>query len=150
MAYVTATDLSKRLGATVYARLTDRVNGKTADDAVGDQIVAEAEGEADSYLAARYATPIDLSRHPELADVLVQRVLDLAEYLAWRGSPFVSDIPNRVQTLYDDARRWLAALAAGDVELPAVTPPASRTAADDAPRYRATPRTFTAEELDGL
>ena len=93
MPYITTTQLSQRLGATLYARLTDRVNGTTADAAVAQQIVNEAEAEADSYLGRRYRTPVDLVVHPELANVLAARVLDLAEYGAWKSSPFVSDPP---------------------------------------------------------
>ena len=43
MAYITTTQLSDRLGSTLYARLTDRVNGTTANAGVGQQIVDEAE-----------------------------------------------------------------------------------------------------------
>jgi phage gp36-like protein len=149
MAYITTTQLSERLGA-LYARLTDRVSGKTADSAVAQQIVDEAEAQANSHLARRYATPVDLSAHPELAQILEARVLDLAESIAWRASPFVSDVPDRVRLLSDEAMRWFRAVAAGDVDLPAVSPPASRTAADDAPRVSDSDRKFTAEELDGL
>lgn len=53
MAYVTTTQLSNRLGSTLYARLTDRVNGASADATVAQQIVDEAEAVADSYLATR-------------------------------------------------------------------------------------------------
>lgn len=150
MAYVSVTQLRQRLGLTVYARLTDRVHGTAGDDTVAQQIVEEAEAQANSYLAVRYATPVDLGAHPELADVLTARVLDLAEYLAWRSSPFVSDVPERVRMLWQEANRWLEALAAGRVLLPAERPPASRTADDDTPRARSAPRKFTAQELDGL
>lgn len=150
MAYITTTDLRERLGPPLYARLTDRTQGTAADEAVARQIIAEAEAEANSFLSKRYATPIDLSVRPELAGVLELRVLDVAEHLAWRGSPFVNDLPNRVKLLYEEARRWLAEVAAGRLCLPAAAPPASRVAEDDAPRYRAAPRQFTAEELGGL
>ncbi|GAG33214.1 unnamed protein product, partial [marine sediment metagenome] len=56
MAYITITQLSARLGSTLYARLTDRVNGTSADAAVAQQIVDEAEAVADNYLSVRYAT----------------------------------------------------------------------------------------------
>ena len=79
MAYITTDQLSQRLGATLYARLTDRVNGTTADAGIAQQIVDEAAAEADSYLARRYQTPVDLAAHPELAAVLQLRVLGLAE-----------------------------------------------------------------------
>ena len=56
MAYITTTQLSARLGSTLYARLTDRVNGTTADNAVAQQIIDEVEAEADSYFAQRYGS----------------------------------------------------------------------------------------------
>jgi len=150
MAYVTTEQLSQRLGATLYARLTDRVNGTTANPAVAQQIIAEAEAEANSYLARRFQTPIDLAAHPELADVLRLRVLDLAEYAAWKSSPFVSDPPERVEAVYAAAVRWFSELAAGGVVLPADRPPAAQMLDPQTPRYTATPRVFTAEELEGL
>ena len=150
MAYTTTTELKNRLGETLYARLTDRVNGMTADDTVAQQIVDEAEALADSRLARRYATPIDLTAHPELTNVLEARVLDLAEYLAWRDSPFVNDIPERVRFLHEEASGWLVSIAAGKLDLPASSPPAPRTAENEAPRFKAQARRFTQDELDGL
>jgi phage gp36-like protein len=150
MAYVSVAQLEARLGSSIYARLTDRVNGTTGNDTVAQQVLDEAEALANSYLAIRYATPVDLSAHPELADVLTARVLDLAEYLAWRSSPFVNDVPERVRMLWHEATRWLEALASGRIHLPSVRPPPSRTSEDDAPQVRSTPRTFTASELNGL
>ena len=150
MAYVTLQQFKDRLGQALYDRLTDRVGGVSGSDAVGQQILDEAEALVHSYLARRYATPVDVAKHPELADVLAVRVLDVAEYLAWRGSPFVSDVPDRVELLHAEAVRWLEQVAAGAVDLPALSPPASRVAADDGPRYSAGKRAFTADELDGL
>ncbi len=150
MAYITTTDLSNRLGTTIYARVTDRVNGTTADANVAQQIIDDAQAQADSYFARRYATPIDLTAHSELSDILTARVTDLAEYLAWRQSPFVGDISDRVRVLYDETLRWFKAVAKGEIDLPAASLPASRTATDDGPRFTVTERKFTAEELDGL
>ena len=150
MAYITTTQLSARLGSTLYARLTDRVNGSVADATAAQQIVDEAEAEADSYLSVRYATPVDLTTHPELSNVLEARVLDFAEHAAWRSSPFVNDVPERIQTLYAAALRWFESAAAGAVNLPSATPAAGPTAEDDSPRYTARDRTFTGDELDGL
>ncbi|MCK4342023.1 MAG: DUF1320 family protein [Phycisphaerae bacterium] len=150
MAYITTTQLSARLGSTLHARLTDRVNGTTASETVAQQIVDEAVAEANSYLARRYETPVDLTAHPELADILELRVLDLAEYAAWKGSPFVSDPPQRVHQLYAAALSWFENVAAGSFPLPASSPPNSATAEDDGPRYTAREREFTGDELDGL
>jgi phage gp36-like protein len=152
MAYITTAQLSARLGATIYARLTDRVSGTTASSTVAQQIVDEAEAEANSYLAVRYRTPVDLTSHPEVAAVLAGRVLDLAECAAWRGSPFVSDPPQRVKAMYETALNWFVALAAGSVVLPASSPPATQAAraTNETVRQTAAPRVFTAAELDGL
>jgi len=150
MAYVTISDLSQRLGTALYARLTDRVNGMTADNTVAQCIVDEAEAEANSYLARRYAVPLDVGDYPELARLIGQRVLDIAEYLAWRSSPFVSDLPGRVEALYAEARQWFLRVAAGEIELPAARPLPDPTGHDDGPRYRSSARRFTADELDGL
>ncbi len=150
MAYITIGQLRERLGTTLYARLTDRTNGTTADDAVAQQIVNEAEAEADSYLARRYKTPVDLTVRPELAHVLEARVLDLAEWAAWKSTPFVSDPPQRVQSLYAAVLHWFEDVAQGRLSLPASAPPSSRTADDEGPRYVPGARAFTADELDGL
>jgi len=148
MAYVTTTQLSQRLGSGMYARLTDRVNGTTPDDDVGQQIIDEAEALANGYLARRYAVPVDLSSYPELANVLAVRVLDLAEYGAWKSSPFVADPPSRVQTLLTNATKWFEDVATGRLVLPA-TPPATISAVDG-PWAESAPRQFTRDELDGL
>lgn len=150
MPYVTKEQLAARLGPAMYARLTDRVAGETADEAVGQAIVDEASGLADGWLAVRYATPVDLVGHPEVTDILAARVLDLAESIAWQSSPFVGDIPDRIRFLAEDARRWFERLARGDVNLPAASPPPGRTAVTDEPLASSSPRVFTSDELDGL
>jgi len=150
MAYITIVQLSERLGATLYARLTDRVNGTTASSTVAQRIVDEAEAEADGYLARRYETPVNLTAHPELVNILEARVLDLAEWAAWKSTPVVSDPPQRVHALYAEALRWFQDVAQGRLSLPASAPPNSRTTDDEGPRYEACPRVFTADELDGL
>ena len=150
MAYITTSQLSERLGSTLYARLTDRVNGTTANSTVAQQIVDESEAEADSYLARRYQTPVNLAAHPELANILKARALDLAEYAAWKSTPFVSDSPQRVHLLYAAALRWFEDVGRGKLPLPAAFPPNSGTAEDSGPQYAAQPRQFTTEELDGL
>jgi phage gp36-like protein len=150
VAYITTNELEARLGTTLYARLTDRVNGTTADAAVATALVDEAEAEVDSFLAARYATPVDLARSPGAAEVLAARTLDVAEYRAWIGSPFVSDVPRRIAMLYAEALRWLRDVARGQIDLPTTAPPASPVSRDDVARVTASPRRFTHDELEGL
>jgi phage gp36-like protein len=126
------------------------VDGTTPNAAVAQQIVDEAVAEADSYLARRYATPIDVAAAPELANLLTGLVLDLAEYCAWKSSPFVSDPPYRVHRLRAEALRWFEQVADGRLALPAAGPLPAPNAFDETPQYEAAQRHFTHEELDGL
>ncbi len=150
MAYITTADLTARLGSLLYARLTDRVDGKTASASVAQQIIDEAQSEADSYLSVRYATPINISANADLEATLQARVLDFAEYGAWKSSPFVGDIPGRVRDVYLATTEWFKGVARGAINLPAARPIAGPTAVDDSPRYSGSARKFTGDELDGL
>lgn len=150
MAYAVAADLLARVGEVLYARLTDRTDGVAGDTAVASAIVTEAEALVNAELARRYATPLDLTASPELAEVLKARTIDLAEYLAWRGSPFVTDIPQRVRLLYDGVQRWLDDIAQGRLLLPSATPLPPTAAIDAGPVYSSAPRAFSADELEAF
>lgn len=150
MAYITTSQLSQRLGSTLYARLTDRVTGTTANATVGQELVDGAEALVNSFLAQRYQTPVDLSTRPELAALLSERALDVAEFLAWKCSPFVNDIAERVRAGYDDAQRWLTQIAQGVIPLPATALPNSTPAIAAGPFVAGATRLFTSDELDGL
>lgn len=150
MAYTTTAGLSARLGAQMYARLTDRVNGQTANDSVAQQMVDEAEALVDSYLARRYATPIDVSGDAALSNVLESRTLDVAEYLAWRGSPFVGDVSERIRSLKEEALRWLEQVASGLLELPATARPGASTMLGATAMGSGEERCFTHEQLEGM
>lgn len=150
MSYITISQLEARLGSPLYARLTDRATGATADATNAQQIIDESEALADSYLARRYATPIDLTARPELANVLEARVLDLAEYGAWKGSPFVGQVPGRVWNTYTAALDWFERVARGEIALPAAGSPASHNAIGGEVYFAARERTFSADELNGL
>ncbi len=151
MVYISPADLYQRLGAALYARLTDRVNGHTADEEVALTIVQEAEAEADGYLAVRYVTPVDVQAYPAAGDSLRPRVLDLAESIAWRASPFVCDLPTRVDDLQAAARKWFDEAARGIVALAApLLPAATAPPAGATPLHRGSARMFTTTGLDGL
>ncbi len=80
MPYVTNADIEERLGTLAYVQLTDDTGSGAADLDKVNEARLGAEGEVDSYLAARYAVPVDLVAHPELSAVLRTFVLDLVEY----------------------------------------------------------------------
>ena len=150
MAYATIAALQDRLGSLMYARLTDRVNGNSANATVAQQVLDAAEAEVNSYLSRRYVTPVDATGDSLLAQTLLSRTLDAAEYHAWRGSPFTSDPPARVQAAYRQLLEWLENVRLGQIVLSAARAPTAAQEESETPRYISRPRSFTAEEMGGM
>lgn len=148
MAYATIAELQDRLGTLMYARLTDRVSGLSANAAVAQQVLDAAEAEMNSYLSRRYITPMNASADATLAQILQARTLDAAEYHAWRSSPFASDPPSRVKATYAQLLDWLENVRSGRIVLSAQRVQSQEES--EAPRYASQPRSFTAEEMEGI
>lgn len=117
MGYITNSDISERLGSATLVQLADDDGNGVADTGIIDEARLGAEAEVNSYLAARYAVPINLSVHPELSDMLASLTLDLAEdRLRSRRPPVSADFVRR----FTESREWLRRLADGTVELPSI------------------------------
>jgi len=119
MGYVTNTDIENRLGSAAYVQLTDDDGDNQADTAVVDEARLGAEGEVNSYLARRFAVPIELAAHPELSDLLKSITLDLVEMRLRARRPPVPEVTLRRHT---DAVAWLRGVADGAIDLPSATP----------------------------
>ncbi|MEK6674833.1 MAG: phage protein Gp36 family protein [Planctomycetota bacterium] len=117
MAYITNTDIDKRLGTATYLQLSDDNNDGVADAAVVDEARLGAEGEVDSYFARRFQTPIAVSQEPQLAALIKSIVLDLVEVRLRSRRPPVST--NALQQA-ERARDWLRRVASGAIELPLI------------------------------
>lgn len=144
MAYITNSDIEERLGAATLIQLADDDGNGIADVGVVDEARLAAEGEVNSHLARRYATPISLAAHPDLADLLASMTLDLAEYRLRSRRPPVSEDARRRR---DFAADWLTKVAEGRIELPSVTPPASRTASGVVAQVSGAERVLSRDEL---
>ena len=115
MSYITNADIEERVGGVAFVQLADDDGNGVADVGVVDEARLGAEGEVNSYLGRRYAVPISLTTHPDLADVLASFTLDLAEYrLRLRRPP----VPEDARRRRDQAIEWLTRLAEGRIELP--------------------------------
>jgi phage gp36-like protein len=147
MAYATIASLQERLGALLYARLTDRTNGTTADNTVAQRILDDAEAEVNAALRQRYIVPVDPGADAQLAFLLRAKTLDAAEIAAWRQSPFTSELPNRIQRQEARLREWLEAVATGRMELPAARLPMSERVGAAQAALRSTRRRFSEDEL---
>ncbi len=125
MTYISNDDIEQRLGTQAYIELTDDAGTGSADEALVDEARLGAEAEADSHLATRYRTPVDLTGQPGVAAALRTFVLDIAAYrLHGRRPPIPVDVVRR----YQEAAAWLARVASGAAHLPTTFPPAEPTA----------------------
>ena len=116
MSYITNADIQQRLGNAVYVHLTDDDGDGNADVGVVDEARLAAEGEVNSFLARRFAVPIDLVTFPELADVLKSITLDRVECrLRVRRPP----VPDDARRKADRALEWLKSVAEARIDLPA-------------------------------
>lgn len=109
MPYATQSDLETAFGADELAELTD-IDQPRAGGIVAyriDNAITRASAEVDSYLAARYQTPL-----AEVPDALKGAVLDLAYAYLHRLS-----LPDHVAAAADRARRYLRDLADGRATL---------------------------------
>ena len=105
--YATLPDMSARYGEAEMIQRTDRANIGVVDVAVLDQALADAAHEIDGYLAVRYTLP--LAHTPP---VLMRISCDVARYRLYDDQA-----PEEVRNRYNDAVKWLAAIARGLVSL---------------------------------
>lgn len=147
MAYITNEDIALRLGPVAYVQLTDDAGTGSANEEVVDAERAAAEGEVDSYLARRFRVPIDLSRHPELAGLLVAAALDLLEYRLHSRRP---PVPDDVRARQRATLGWLSQVASGAVVLPSVVAIAGNDATGVAGATRGDTAVMSRDELEAL
>jgi phage gp36-like protein len=147
MAYVTNSDIQAWLGTTAYIALTDDSGTGSADTTKVDQARLGAEGEVNSYLAARYQVPVDVSTESEVSAVLKTFVLDLAAYrLHSRRPPVPADVVRR----RDEAVEWLTRVAGGLVQLPSLMPPTQNPSLGTIGQAVGPERAMTREGLSDL
>lgn len=147
MSYVTNSDIQSRLGSQAYIQLTDDAGSGSADTAKVDEARLGAEGEVNSYLATRYATPVDLTNEPEVQAVLKSFVLDLVSYrLHSRRPPVPADMVRR----REEAVTWLSRVASGIVQLPSAITLAESASMGSLPQSAGPARSMTRETLENF
>ena len=105
MSYASEAELRTRFGS----QEVDLVSGRDPGGATAAiaRALADAGAEIDAYLEARYALPLT-----GVPPVLARIACDIARYRLW-----AERAPDEVRQRYEDARRFLEALARGDVRL---------------------------------
>lgn len=103
MSYATVQDLTGRYGEDEVLQLTDFADNDAVDDTVAQRALDDATAEIDTYLAARYVTPLEAT-----PSVVVGMCCDIARY-RMHGHRASEDIRIR----YEDARALLRDIARG-------------------------------------
>jgi phage gp36-like protein len=108
--YATAADFELAFGSREALQLSNRDNAASAtvvNAAVLEEFLEGASGLIDSYLGARYLTPVVTPTQP-----LKQACLDIARY-------YIDNVRVRedVRLRYEDRIRWLEQVTKGLVEL---------------------------------
>ena len=120
MMYCTLDDLKKRLDEEVLVRLTDDTGTGEIDQAVVEEVIAQAQAEIDGYLEGRYQVPL------EPVPVLLRRLCaDIAVYLLFSRRGLEEAGPDGVVwKAYQAARDTLSRMAKGEIRIGSEVPPA--------------------------
>lgn len=146
--YLTATGFVERLGLDDAIRIAATSDGTRIDAARLQRALDDAQAEAESYLAARYATPLSPATEVASAQVpamITTIVFDLAVARLW-----TADLPAGVADRRDRAQQLLRDIAAGKVTIPgaaALTPAAT---APEPVLFQANDRVLSRTSLRGF
>ena len=144
MSYISNQDIIDRVGSATALQLTTDSGVDTIDPDVLTEARQSAEGEANGYLGRRYAVPVNLTAHADLAATLKGFTLDIAVYrLMNRRQP----VAEGHKTARDDAIRWLQLVAEGKIVLPAASTPASTTSDDPTGTWGSSDQAMTRETM---
>lgn len=132
MPYVTQQQLIDRFGLAELIQLTDR-DGSAGGivTAVLDGAIADASAEADAYVGVRYELPMSI-----VPEALVRVVSDMVRYRLYDEAA-----PEQVRKRYEDAVKFLQALAKGVISIGAL-PSGSALATQGEAQMESGGRTF--------
>lgn len=107
--YATRQDMIDRFGEPEIRQLTDRRDPPAGaiDDAVLTEALEDADGMLDSYLAGRYTLPL-----ADVPKILKRYACDITRFFLWKDNA-----GDTVRRAYEDAEKFLKAVAAGTVSL---------------------------------
>ena len=112
MAYITITDIRKRLSESKLTQLTDYKNLGSTDTDVVTAAISSASGIIDSYCSGRYSLPLSAS------DQLKDLAITAAIYKLHEGRQLA---PDQVRQSYEDAIAFLKDVSAGKASLDQAT-----------------------------
>jgi phage gp36-like protein len=137
MSYASQPDMIARFGQGEVIALTDRSNMGVIDATVLAGALAEADAEIDPYLQPRYQLPLIT-----VPKVLVGIACDIARYRLCGGPVTVTE---DIRTRYNDAAKFLGAVATGKIALGLDALSQAAPAANTVKFAKNTPRVFGRE-----
>jgi phage gp36-like protein len=141
MSYASLQTLIDQYGEAEVVRSADRDQDGVADADVVERALTGADGIIDSYVGVKYELPIN-----PVPDVLVEYAGDIALY---RMSAEVGTYTEEKRQRYDDAIKWLMAVAAGKAVLGGQPEPPPKGGEGNI-RLVAQPREFTRSYTGGI
>lgn len=105
--YCNKQDMLDRFGAEELVQLTDEHHTGDIDDVIVQRAIDDAAAEIDGYLATRYQLPL-----ASVPPGLVRIACDMARYYLYSAHA-----PDSIKDRYDDAVRFLRAVAGGTITL---------------------------------
>lgn len=148
--YATLAQFKAHVGTAVYDQLTDLAGGTTADDAVGQQRIDDAEAEINARLGQRYQTPVDVSVDASLANTLRWYTLAIAAYRAFMTHPHRPRPRQSIQEEYRNVMARLDEIAKGMAALPGAAALPSPVTSGPPAIVGGSERVFTDDALRGL
>lgn len=147
MSYATNADIEQQMGSAAVVQLTDDAGTGAAVAARVTEARVSAEAQVDSYLARRYAVPVEVSAEPQVAAILRCVTVDLAEYrLHARRPPVPVDVAARRAA----ALEWLQRVAEGRLALPSLGELPAGASEGPAAMISGSPRVWGREEAGDL
>lgn len=107
MSYATLADLVARYGEDELVSLTDVNRSGAINVGVLNQAISDADSEIDSYVAVRFSLPL-----ATVPKELTRVACDIARYRLYDDRA-----PDEIRKRYEDAVKWLAAVANGSRSL---------------------------------
>lgn len=140
MPYADLDDATDLYGEDYVLSSVDRDDDGNPDVEALRAALGQASSEMDSYLGVRFTVPI-----APVPQLLVRYCVDIAIY---QLAPDAGSYTDEKRRRYEDAIRWLQAVAAGKAALP-VTPPTEDTQ-QPVPEMVSSTRLFTRTKLGGV
>jgi len=111
MDYATQADLIERFGEQELIQLTDESGRGIIDEDKVARALADAAGEIDAHIESRLQLPLDT-----VPRALTRIACDITRYYLYDDA-----VPEQIAKRYDDAIRFLRAVARGDMQIGAAS-----------------------------